>query len=115
MAEKKMRTAERRLAERDFISMRRKTTTRELAETFDVSVQTIKTDLIAICEFTGFYTVVGRHGGVFAMEGWYSNGYKRFSHTQKRFLEGLRDGLQNEADKAMLSDIINGFAPFRDR
>lgn len=64
-------TSERRLAIRDFISERRRTTVPEIMEEFHVGYNTVLRDLDAITEITSFYKVPGRGGGIHAVDGWY--------------------------------------------
>ena len=101
---------DRRLAIRDLISARRHTSVRELMQDFNVSYNTIKTDLDAITAIASFYTTKGRYGGgIHAVEGWYASKHY-FSSEQEAFLRKLKAGLQTDEDRKMMEGILTAFA-----
>lgn len=99
----------RRMAIRDFISLKRHTTVAELAREFEVSPNTISRDIDAITDFSSFYTTKGNGGGIHACEGWYASN-KHLTLTQENFLKTIQEGLQTEDEKKMMEEILRAFA-----
>lgn len=64
-----MKAAERRNAIFKALCRRRQDTTENLASEFGVSERTIRRDIEVLCEVEPIFTVAGRHGGVFIVEG----------------------------------------------
>ena len=105
-----MTANDRRMAIVDFISMKRKTSYRELQEEFGVSESTIRRDLDAVSNNASFYTESGNGGGIIASEGWYST-KRYYTREQEEFLKGLQDRLQLERkDQKMMEQILATFA-----
>ena len=102
-------TSERRLAIRDFISERRRTTVPEIMEEFHVGYNTVLRDLDAITEITSFYKVPGRGGGIHAVDGWYASSHY-YTTDQEAFLRKLEAGLQTDKDRKMMEGILRAFA-----
>ena len=102
-------TTERRLAIRDFISMKRHTSIPELMQEFDVSKSTILRDLEALTETISYYTTTGNGGGIHATEGWYaSNSYLK--SDDEAFLQMiLETGLQTDEERARMERIIAAY------
>lgn len=103
-------TADRRLAIRDFISVKRHTSIKELREEFGVSKSTILRDLEAITETTSFYTTPGNGGGIHACDGWYASN-KYLPESDEDFLKRiLETRMQTEEEKNHMARIIASFA-----
>ena len=102
-------TTDRRLAIRDFISMKRHTSIPELMQEFDVSKSTILRDLEALTETISYYTTTGNGGGIHAMEGWYATN-RHYTPDQEAFLRKLEAGLQTDEDRKMMESILMAFA-----
>ena len=102
-------TTDRRLAIRDFISMKRHTSIPELMQEFDVSKSTILRDLEALTETISYYTTTGNAGGIHAMEGWYATN-RYYTPDQEAFLRKLEAGLQTDKDRKMMESILMAFA-----
>lgn len=64
-----MKTAERRKAIFKALCRRRQDTTENLASEFGVSERTIRRDIEALCDGEPIFTMTGRHGGIFLVEG----------------------------------------------
>jgi len=100
-------TADRRLAIRDYISDKRITSIKEIAEAFDVSKSTVRRDLDAITATARFYMVPGNGGGIHAEEGWYSS-VRYLTPKQEELLERLLPELQ-AGDADTLKGILAAF------
>lgn len=101
-------TADRRLEIRDFISMKRHTSIKELRTEFGVSKSTILRNLEAITETTSIYTTPGNGGGIHANDGWYAIN-KYLTENDVDFLRMvLETRLQTEEEKESMERIIAG-------
>lgn len=100
-------TAERRVAILEFLCVRRTSSLSELANEFNVSERTIKTDLqVLTCSYP-VYTTQGRGGGVHIMDG-YKLGMKYLSASQTEFLERISKNLTG-ADLKTAQGILAAF------
>lgn len=104
-----MNANERRLAIRDFISLKRETSISELMQEFHASRSTIKRDLEEIAEIASFYGIPGKGGGIRAMDGWYAN-KTYFTPRQETLIRRLEAVLQNEEDRKVYEGILKTFA-----
>ena len=96
-----MITAERRQAILEFLSVRRHATRKSLADKFHVSKRTIECDLNVLLLTYPIYTVQGRGGGIFMMDGY---DYKKPGFTSKQFdlLARMYSALSGEDKQTML-------------
>ena len=104
-----MRSAlERRQEILEALSERRFETVQNLAAEFSVSVRTIKYDIELLSCSAPIYTVQGKGGGVYVMDGWYAS--RRYLRSdQEALLRSLIDGLQSDQQRVMQS-ILSSFA-----
>ena len=101
-----MTAFERREKILEILSVRRRTSAKELAERFGVSRQTIVNDLDAVTASAQFYTVQGKGGGIFACEGWHYRPARLTARMQKA-VEDAINGLP--PDKAALQELLDAF------
>lgn len=97
-------TSDRRLAIRDYISVKRQTTLRELTDEFGVSKSTIRRDLDAITATSFFEMVPGNGGGIRAIDGWYASNHY-LTVEQEVFLQGIQE-LQPGQEKIRDSILV---------
>jgi predicted DNA-binding transcriptional regulator YafY len=97
---------QRRESIMEILSVRRKTSVRELMEKFGVCRQTIVNDLEAVTAYAQFYTVPGNGGGIFACEGWH---YKpeRLTARMQKAVEDAINGLP--PDISALQELLDAF------
>lgn len=97
-------TTERRLAIRDFISMKRHTSIPELMQEFDVSKSTILRDLEALTETISYYTTTGNGGGIHATEGWYA------SNTYQASGAMINAGVSGQSMVSAIREAVQGLS-----
>lgn len=100
-------TAERRVAILEYLCRRRSSSLADLANEFEVTKRTIRTDLQVLSCSYPIYTVQGVGGGVFIEES-YRLGMKYLSDCQVELLERLNASLQ-DADKQVMESILKIF------
>lgn len=84
---------------------KRKTTAKELADHFEVSVRTIYRDLdVLTLAGIPLYTTKGKHGGIFLMEDYILNKGILSDEEQQKILSALRS--QQIADKEDVSELL---------
>ena len=105
-----MKANERRLAIRDYISAKRKTTIAELMQEFDASRSTIKRDIqeLEAAYLISIESIDGKGGGIRAMDGWYAN-KTYFTPKQEALIRRFGIGLQTEDDIQTFETILATF------
>lgn len=105
-----MKANERRLAIRDYISAKRKTSIPELMQEFDVSRSTIKRDLqeLESAYIISIERLDGKAGGIRTVDGWYAN-KTYFTTAQETLIRRLETGLQTEEEKRIYESILATF------
>lgn len=99
---------ERRQMILEILSDQRNVSAKNLAEEFDVTERTIRTDIEILSCSAPIYTVQGNGGGIRVADGWYIS--RRYLHDdQEALLRKLLTGLQPEEQKTMES-ILTAFA-----
>ena len=98
---------ERRIALLRALCIRRHDTRANLAFEFGVSKRTIEYDVFNLSLFYPIYTVQGKGGGIFVMDGFYF-GQERLDRKQKAFLLRILH-LLSEEDKSTMLEIIKRF------
>ena len=93
-------TTERRQQILEYISDNRFVKMQEIADAFEISLRTAKTDVQILSCSHPIITENWRGGGVRAMDGWYLS--RRYLHDdQEALLRSLLPGLQPEEKKTM--------------
>lgn len=104
-----MNTADRRIEIISILTVRRRTTAKELAEEFGVSTRTIQNDIQALSPGFPIYTKAGGDGGIFMAEH-----YRPYNNTLTRheleILQELHDSAE-EHHKRLLWQIICKYGP----
>ena len=95
-------TAERRVALLTLLCKRRRDGIGNLAFEFGVSERTIRMDIEILSRDFPIYTIPGRGGGVFIMDG-YQLGMKYLTETEEKCLEEVACGLDRDKQ-----DIVKG-------
>lgn len=105
-----MKANERRLAIRDYISAKRKTSIPELMQEYKVGRSTIKRDLqeLEAAYIISIERIDGKDGGIRAMDGWYAN-KTYFTNDQEALIRRLESGLQTEEEKRIYESILATF------
>lgn len=103
-----MTPSDRREEIRNFISNKRYTTVAELMDRFHVSKNTILHDLVVLTPTTGFYTISGRGGGIYADDGWYASKIY-LTRDQASLLRRLLPELKTEEDRKTMESILYAF------
>lgn len=98
-------TFQRRLDLIDFISVKRRTTIKEITDEFHISKSTAQRDLDAITPYACFYTISGRGGGIIAEEGWYSS-QRNLSPVQKQMLTEMITTVAPDKQPILLSILL---------
>lgn len=102
-------TAERRLEIRNFISVQRHTSVKELMSVFGVSRSTVLRDLDALAETISYYTTSGNGGGIHAMDGWYAGNYYLKKEDEDFLRMVIADRLESPEEKAWMERIVSAF------
>ena len=104
-----MNTADRRTEIMNILIIRRRTTARELAVEFGVTIRTIQKDIQALSPGYPIYTKQGGDGGIFIEED-YKPYVNTLSHDE---LETLREiyGQAEGVQKKILLQIIHKYGP----
>lgn len=99
---------ERRQLILEYISEKRFVKIQAIADEFNITTRTVKSDIQLLSCSYPIETRTGRYGGVFAADGWYLS--RRYLHDdQEALLRKLLPGLQPEEQKTM-EGILAAFA-----
>lgn len=105
-----MTAVERRDAILDVLCARRHDQVKNLAEEFQVSEKTIRTDIeVLACSFP-IETTRGRYGGGIHVADWFRRDRRYLNKEQAALLMRLAPGLQGR-DLEVMNSILNTFAP----
>lgn len=100
-------TTERRQLLLEVLNVRRKDTLKNLAFEFGVSISTIKRDITILSCYAPIYTIQGNSGGVFLMDGYYTN-RQYLSKAQEKAINDIIDG--KGVDIVQLNSILLSFS-----
>lgn len=104
---KKLHTMERRVRILEYLALHKQTTRRELAEHFDVCINTIVNDIDIISTSAPIYTKQGNGGGIYILPEYRS--YKNYlTDAEEELLYKLMQDIENE-EKRVLCAIITKF------
>ena len=101
-------TTERRLNILSLLCQRRKETINNLVYEMNVSRSTIKNDIIALSSSYPLYTISGKGGGIFILEG-YKFGMKYLTDKQLELLTRVSAELPDEKDREIIKSIITTY------
>ncbi len=82
----------------------------ELAEHFEVSTRTIRTDIECLSRYHPIVTVRGRYHGGVKVSASFDRAFKPLTREQFMFLVRLSDTLNGE-DRACMNEILRSIAP----
>lgn len=104
-----MNTADRRIEIISILSVRRRTTAKELADEFGVTIRTIQNDIQALSPGFPIYTKPGGAGGIFIREDYkpYNNSLAPMELKVLGELYELAEGIH----KKVLMQIIRKYGP----
>lgn len=103
----KLRAVERKIEILKLLTVKKQTTRSELAEEFNVSIDTIARDITDISKLAPIYTKKGNQGGIYILPEYRS--YKNYlSEEHERCLYELMD-VANQRQQYVLRDIITQF------
>ena len=87
---------------------RRRTTTKELGEMLNTSPRNIRRDVAVLSLYYPIYTVTGRYGGVYIMDGYFLDRLY-VSEEETRVLQKVYATLREQADSALDLDEYRVF------
>ncbi len=103
----KLCVAERRTKILEFLALHKRTTRKELSDTFCVSINIIVRDIDVISSFAPVYTKQGNGGGIYILPEYRS--YKNYlTDIEEELLYQLMEYIKND-DKRILCGIITKF------